>query len=120
MVDLRKLKEEDIYSISMFILYKLTDIPEYSIVGELPYVLDKPNLLNFCNYFGGRTIKVPTVEELFSLIQVIKLYDSVKREGMPFEEALSRLNFKQDEVLKVNKIYNRLSIILDKYKFGRQ
>ena len=119
MVDLRKLKEEDVYSMAMFMLYKLTDIPEYSIVGELPYVLDKPNLLNFCNYFGGRTIKVPTVEELFSLIQIIKLYDYVKLEGLPYEEAITKLSFKSSELTKVNKMYNRLSLILDKYKFGR-
>ena len=56
-----KFKDKDTYSLAMFILYKLTNIPEYSINGELPYILDKKNLLNFCNYFGGRTIRVPTL-----------------------------------------------------------
>ena len=56
---LNNLKEQDWYSMALFCLYKLIEVPEYSSLGELPYVLDKENLLNLCEYFGGQTIKIP-------------------------------------------------------------
>ena len=58
------LKSQDIYSLVLFCLYKLKDVPEYSSLSELAFVMDKDNLLNFCEYFGGQTIKVPTIQEL--------------------------------------------------------
>ena len=61
--DLTTLKEPDLYSLSMFTLYKLVDIPEYSSISELSYILDKTNLLKLCEYFGGTTIKIPTLND---------------------------------------------------------
>ena len=43
--DLSILKNADLYSLSMFMLYQLTDIPEYTVVSELPYILDRENTL---------------------------------------------------------------------------
>ena len=60
--NLNTLKERDVYSLLLFCLYKLSDIPEYSSLSELVYVMDKKNFLNFCEYFGGQTIKVPTID----------------------------------------------------------
>ena len=44
--ELAKLKDSDIYSLIMFALFKIRDIPEYSAISELSYLLDKKNLLN--------------------------------------------------------------------------
>lgn len=112
-------KDTDIYSLSMFVLYKLTEIPEYSIMGELPYILDKKNLLDFCNYFGGRTIKVPTLNELHSIMYLLLLYQYTKIEGKPYDEAVSLIGYKSTELRHVKSAYNKLCAILDKYKFGR-
>lgn len=118
-MNLEKLKQEDLYSLSMFMLYKLTDVPEFSIIGELPYVLDKKNLLNFCNYFGGQYIKVPTVEELYTLMSVIKLYDYVDIQGQDFNSSVKKVGFNSTEIKTITKIYNNLKDVLAKYKFGR-
>ena len=63
--DITTLKDIDIYSLSMFVLYKLTEIPEYSAISELPYVLDKDNMLRLCEYFGGRALTIPTADALY-------------------------------------------------------
>jgi hypothetical protein len=114
-----KFKDKDTYSLAMFILYKLTNIPEYSINGELPYILDKKNLLNFCNYFGGRTIRVPTLTELYSIMNLILLYQYVKIDGMEYNEAISTIGYASSELKKVKAAFNALCKVLDKYDFKR-
>ena len=64
---LDSLKVTDIYSLILFTLYKLKDIPEYSTLSELAYILDKKSLLNFFEYFGGTTITIPTLKD-FKLV----------------------------------------------------
>lgn len=113
------LKDTDIYSLSMFALYKLTEIPEYSLAGELPYILDRTNLLNFCNYFGGRTIKIPTLDELYSVMHIVLLYQYTKIEGKDYDEAIKLVGFKSSELRKVKAAYNKVCQVIDKYKFGR-
>ena len=67
-------KDKDIYSLCLFVLYKLTDIPEYTTLSELSYILDKDNMLKFCQYFGGSVIRVPTISELESTMSLLLLY----------------------------------------------
>lgn len=114
------LKDTDVYALSMFVLYKLVDVKEYSIIGELPYVLDKTNLLNFCNYFGGRTIKVPTMSELYSVMYLLLLYQYTKIEGKTYAEAISIIGYKSSELRHVKSAYNKLCKILDTYNFERK
>ena len=116
---LKELKEDDLYSLSLFVLYKLIGLKEYSIVGEIPYVLDKKNLLNFCKYFGGRTIKVPTLDEMNSVLSLILLYQYTKIDGMEYEEAVKVLGFNLTETKKLKKTYNDVCEILEDYNFDR-
>ena len=39
--ELEKLKSVDIYSLLMFVLFKVKDVKEYSTMSELCYLLDK-------------------------------------------------------------------------------
>ena len=118
-MDLEKLNKNDLYSLSMFLLYKLTDVKEYSIIGELPYILDRKDLINFCNYFGGRTIKVPTLAELYNLMNVVQLYQYVNVDKIPYNDAITKIGFKKSELKRVHQIYLELIDILDKYNFSR-
>lgn len=113
--DLTSFKEVDIYSLSMFALYKLIDIPEYSAISELPYILDKDNMLKLCEYFGGRTIKIPTTRELHSLMNLLLLYQYVNIEGMDYQEAIKLIGYESKELRKVKSIYNQLCKVLEKY-----
>ena len=101
----------------MFVLYKLTDIPEYSINGELPYILDKKSLLNFCNYFGGRTIKIPTIEELYSMMNLLMLYQYVNIENKSYEESIKLIGYDSKDLRKVKKAYLQLCDVLKNYNF---
>ena len=42
--NLNILQLSDIYSLMLFIIYKLQDIPEYAVLSELCYLLDGANL----------------------------------------------------------------------------
>ena len=72
--ELNNLKSQDIYSLILFALYKLREIPEYSTLSELAYIVDKENLLKLCEYFGGTTIHIPTIDELESILYSLLLY----------------------------------------------
>ena len=60
--ELDNLKMTDTFSLILFVLYKIRDVKEYSTLSELAYILDKDALLNLCEYFGGMSIKIPTIE----------------------------------------------------------
>ena len=114
--DINLLSEDDIYSMSLFMLYSLTEIPDYRTLSELPYLMDKNSLLNFCKYYGGTTIKVPTTEELTTILHMLHLYRLIKIEHKGFEESFTAMGYKvQDK--KLLQIYKRVSEVLDKYEF---
>ena len=114
---LSNLKERDLYSLSLFSLYKLMGIPEYSSLSELVYVLDKENLLNLCEYFGGQTIKIPTTTELESLVYSLLLYQYVKVEGMNYDKAITLIGHESKDLRAVKANYRQLVEVLENYKF---
>lgn len=116
--DINLLKSTDIYSLSMFMLYKLIDDPEYTTISELPYILDQKNMLSLCEFFGGQTIKIPTVSELYSIMHVLLIYMHVHLDNMTFEEAVKAVDYKSQDMRKTRHIYNKLSKVLEKYEFG--
>lgn len=118
--EIAKLKTVDIYSLILFALFKLRDIPEYSTLSELVYVLDKDSLLKLCEYFGGLTLKVPTVDELESLVYSLLLYEYVNVEGIPYKDACDIIGHSSKDLRKVKSDYNKLVEILDKYDFTRE
>ena len=101
--DLAKLNEVDSYSLILFVLYKLREVPEYAAISELAYVLDKDNLLKLCEYFGGLTIKIPTIEELEEIVHSLLLYQYVNIDNMSFEEALMLLGKRTTDIRVVKR-----------------
>ncbi len=114
---LSSLKERDVYSLGLFCLYKLIGTPEYSSISELAYVLDKKNLLNLCEYFGGQTITIPTIDELESLIYSLLLYQYVKIEHMDYNEAIQLIGHESKDLRAVKANYRKLVEVLDDYTF---
>ena len=110
----------DFYSILLFALYKMNDVPEYSSLSQLAYVLDQDNFLNLCEYFGGQTITIPTIQEMESLIYSLLLYQYIKIDGMDYEEALELIGHRSCELRQVKKKYNSLCKVLEKYSFVSQ
>ena len=115
--ELTKLKDVDIYSLILFVLFKARNVPELASLSELAYVLDKDNLLKLCEYFGGQTITIPTITELEELIYSLVLYQYVDIDGMPYEEAIKIIGHKRVELRTVKSNYTKLKQVLDTYRF---
>lgn len=115
--ELERLKTMDVFSLLLFILYKVRDIDEYSTISELAYVLDRENLLKLCEYFGGLTIQIPTINELENIINSLLIYQYVNIDGYDYKEAIKKIGFESHELRKVKKEYNKIVEILDKYSF---
>ena len=79
--ELDNLKMTDTFSLILFVLYKIRDVEEYSTISELAYILDKDALLDLCEYFGGMSIKIPSIDELESIINSLLLYQYINIDG---------------------------------------
>ena len=114
--ELNSLKESDIWSLLLFSMYKLRDIPECSTLSELAFVLDKPNLLKLCEYFGGLTISIPTIEDLEIMLCALVMYSSIDINHESENVALAKLPSNAN-VRKIKTYYRNLQTILSNYSF---
>lgn len=89
--DINNLNLSDIYSLMLFILYKIKDVPEYAVLSELCYLLDGSNLTRLLTYFAGKTITIPTEAEFIRLTNALLLYQYVNIEGASLTDALLKL-----------------------------
>lgn len=116
--ELNKLNEVDVYSFMLFVLFKVRDVPEYSSLSELAYALDKNSLLNLCEYFGGTTIKIPTIDELENIIYTLLLYQKVEVDNIEFCDAIKSLHIDKDKEHQVKILYRSVSDIMKGYDFS--
>ena len=117
--DLDILKTGDKNSLILFTLYKMQSIPEYSAISELAYLLDKKSLLNLCEYFGGCTIKIPTIAELDTVVNALVLYQQTKLENISFEQAALSMSQGTANMDEVKKAYVKICEVVNKYDFRR-
>lgn len=114
------LSDMDTWSLVLFVLYKIKDIPEYSTISEMAYVLDKDNLLKLCEYFGGLTIKIPTIDELELLVHSLVLYQYVNIDGMEYDKAIELVGKDSLDLRAIKSGYIKICEILSKYKFSQR
>ena len=113
--ELDNLKMTDTFSLILFVLYKIRDVDEYSTLSELAYILDKDTLLNLCEYFGGLTIRIPTIEEIDSIINSLLLYQYINIDGYSYNEAIEKIGFDSFQLRKIKKDYNNICSTLENY-----
>ena len=113
--ELDNLKMTDTFSLILFVLYKIRDVDEYSTLSELAYILDKETLLNLCEYFGGLTIRIPTIEEIDSIINSLLLYQYINIDGYSYNEAIEKIGFDSFQLRKIKKDYNNICSTLENY-----
>ena len=119
--EILKLKQSDIYSLMLFVLFKLKNIPEYSTLSELSFVLDKDNFLNLCEYFGGLTIKIPTINELQSIVYSLMLYQYVEIENKSLSDSLKLIGDVPDiDMNKVKEDYFKICDLSGEYQFRNE
>lgn len=114
--ELNKLKDSDILNLILFALSKLNNTSEYSAISELAYILDKENLFKLCEYFGGLTITIPTIQELEALLNGLLLYKYVNIDNLTLDDALNQLR-ENINLKAVKKCYFELVELLDNYSF---
>lgn len=113
--ELKKLKQVDIWSLMLFVLYNFQKIPEYSTLSELAYVLDQKNMLKLCEYFGGQTIKIPTIDQLEETLYSMLLYQYIDIEKIDEKEAMSLLRVDKLKEKHIKNCYKSLKHVLANY-----
>ena len=116
---LNSLNKDDIYSMMLFTLYKVKDIPEYLTLSELCYVLDNDNLTKFLSYFGGMTITVPKLKDLRLVLKGLMLYQYVNVEGGSFDDSLKALAEDEFSADDIKNIYVKVVEVISNYDFSR-
>lgn len=108
---------KDIMPLLLFILYKLKDDPQYTVLSELAFILDNDNFFKFLDYYEGVTIKVPLKSEYQALLPALKLFQYTKRDGMELKEALKLLNKSPSELTAIKETYYKILEITKDYDF---
>lgn len=116
--ELEKLKQVDIWSLMLFVLYNFQKIPEYSALSELAYILDQKNLLKLCEYFGGQTVKIPTIDQLEETVYGMLLYQYIDVEKIPEKDAIELLLRDKSKEKAIKNCYKSLKYVLSNYEIS--
>lgn len=116
---LEPLKTVDIYSIVLFTIFQLKKDPKYSTLSELCYLLDNDSFVNLLEYYGGKTISIPTMKEFKDIVDAICLYDLVNLDGEDINKAIKKLEVPEDQIQELKNNYLYICKILEKYDFQR-
>jgi hypothetical protein len=118
--NLNNLHLSDIYSLMLFVMYKLQDVPDYAALSELCYLLDGSNLTRLLTYFAGRTLQVPTAEEFANMSKALLLYQYINIDGHTLVEAQKRLeNVTAKQREQITELYIQILPIMRQYNIDR-
>ncbi len=118
--NLNALHLSDIYSLMLFILFKVQEIPEYAVTSELCYLLDGANMTRLLTYFAGRTVTFPTEAEMATVTNALLMYQYINIDGDTFTAAQNKLeNLSKKEKDKVTELYVQLLPIMKQYNIDR-
>lgn len=115
---LSRLTKPDIYSLMLFVLFKLKDTNEYSSLSQLSYILDKDSLLKLCEFYGGTTITIPTIEDLEAVFNALLLYQEVNIEKQDFDKMIDKRDLQRSEKRKLLDCYDVVVDVLKNYDFN--
>lgn len=115
---LEQLKSSDIYSLMLFVLFKLKDSEKYASLSELAYIFDKESLLDFCQYYGGTTITVPTISELELVLNGLLLFQEVDLNHKDLTEELSKFDLRKNSKEQLISTYKEIKRVLENYRFS--
>ena len=118
--NLNSLHLSDIYSLMLFILFKVQEIPEYAVVSELCYLLDGANMTRLLTYFAGRTVTFPTEAEMSIVTNALLMYQYINIDGDTFTAAQNKLeNLTKKQKDAVTELYVQLLPIMKQYNIDR-
>lgn len=118
--NLNSLHLSDIYSLMLFILFKVQEIPEYAVTSELCYLLDGANMTRLLTYFAGKTITFPTESEMSVVTNALLMYQYINIDGETFTSAQNKLEgLTKKEKDKVTELYVQILPIMKQYNIDR-
>lgn len=118
--NLNNLHLSDIYSLMLFVLFKVQEIPEYAVASELCYLLDGANMTRLLTYFAGRTVTFPTETEMSIVTNALLMYQYINIDGETFTAAQNKLEgLTKKEKDKVTELYVQLLPIMKQYNIDR-
>ena len=115
--NLNNLHLSDIYSLMLFILYKVQEIPEYAVTSELCYLLDGANMTRLLTYFAGKTVTFPTESEMAVVTNALLMYQYINIDGETFTAAQNKLDkLTKKEKDAVTELYVQLLPIMKRLR----
>jgi len=118
--NLNNLHLSDIYSLMLFILFKVQEIPEYAVTSELCYLLDGANMTRLLTYFAGKTVTFPTEAEMAIVTNALLMYQYINIDGETFTAAQNKLGkLTKKEKDDVTELYVQLLPIMKQYNIDR-
>lgn len=117
---LEELDKKDIYSLMLFILYRLKEIPEYSTLSELVYILDNENFIKLINYYGGKTIRIPKIDELSTILNALLVYEREQNTDLSLSDIFKDIGIDKKEIPEIMKILQLIPQLMDDYDFKRE
>ena len=118
--NLNNLHLSDIYSLMLFVLFKVQQIPEYALTSELCYLLDGANMTRLLTYFAGKTVTFPTESEMKVVTNALLMYQYINIDGETFTAAQNKLEkLSKKEKDAVTDLYVKLLPIMKQYNIDR-
>jgi hypothetical protein len=118
--NLNNLHLSDIYSLMLFILFKVQEIPEYAVTSELCYLLDGANMTRLLTYFAGKTVTFPTAAEMTIVTNALLMYQYINIDGETFTAAQNKLgDLTKKEKDNITDLYVKLLPIMKQYNIDR-
>lgn len=114
---LSKFKEQDVYALLCGYLFEFKNVPEYSVISELAYLLDRESFVNLIDYFEGQTFKVPTKKDFQNAVRTLLLLQYYEIEGRPWKDSLVAAGFDTSDGRAAQIQLKKLKTTLEKYNF---
>ena len=105
------LNKTGVFELSIYLLYMLGKLPEYRTISNLMMLNTQNAFMRICEYFGGQTITIPTIEDVQDALMIIKMYNDIDIGEMPYEQFIL-LNKPSPDIIVG---YNKLKTLLDIY-----
>jgi len=89
MKEMEFLTKPDVWSKLLHTFYKLSGEVEFTC--ELPFIMNEETLLKLVDYFGGKTITIPSRSDLIKLAEALQYFDkglSPRKQNIYFDKLM--------------------------------
>ena len=107
-------KKEDIFFSCILLLGMLSNDETYKATSELAYMCNEDSFVNIIKCLGGQTIRIPTEQEVKTMLRVLLLNQYFNVDKLEWQEALEKAGFDRCEGREAAKALKCLENSIDK------